>query len=641
MVQFPVGAFYKKGQLLLQYDLGSDPIFLLATWPVVNFNAGEHNFQMAFLELAIEPPANPTDLQRNWQPVTLFKFMRWQALVGTVLERFAPEDSETASLVTIQNSDLVLHRHGNGTLRIDRLEDKPATLRVTRYITEEAFTAEANETLRAELAGTTGIKGPVLFAAGTNEGDNTFIFFNCDTGQSVFIALAPTPSSPIMGLDFSLRMVDAIALRSHIISALRQPLTLANRLLWLAWHSVAAMLPRGISGTSEPGPIGNHEPMDPEVWERRLDQLVGRNQYRGRMDLLIDGEAFFEALIQTIIGAQESIDVRLFIFDRDDYALRIADLLRERSREIRVRVLMDRFGTLAAGHMPGGSPYRSRIEPQESIVSYLRRDSKVEVRMVDNPWLTSDHTKVIVIDHNQAFVGGMNIGHEYRYTWHDLMVAVSGPIVGRLSKDFDKRWAHAGIGGDLAFALAALKPESYRGPSENPDFMNIRPLYTRTGDPQILRAQLAAIRQAKSRIYIQQPYVSDDQLVSEMIIARKRGVDVRFILPTRGDSRFMDSANLITAKALLRNGIRVYAYPRMTHLKAGLYDDWAILGSANFDKLSLRINQETDLATSDPRFVEQLERDLFERDFTLATELTEAEPVRWRDYIANAIAEHL
>ena len=76
----------------------------------------------------------------------------------------------------------------------------------------------------------------------------------------------------------------------------------------------------------------------------------------------------------------------------------------------------------------------------------------------------------------------------------------------------------------------------------------------------------------------------------------------------------MNSANLLAARAFLRNGIRVYGYPGMTHVKAALYDGWAFVGSANFDKLSLRINQETNLATSDPRFVEPLRRDLFESD---------------------------
>ena len=63
-------------------------------------------------------------------------------------------------------------------------------------------------------------------------------------------------------------------------------------------------------------------------------------------------------------------------------------------------------------------------------------------------------------------VDGMNIGHEYRYTWHDMMVSVQGPIVGRLARDFEQRWAHAGPGGDLAYAAAASLPESFEGEPE-------------------------------------------------------------------------------------------------------------------------------------------------------------------------------
>ena len=86
------------------------------------------------------------------------------------------------------------------------------------------------------------------------------------------------------------------------------------------------------------------------------------------------------------------------------------------------------------------------------------------------------------------------------------------------------------------------------------------------------------------------------------------GVDVRIILPTLNDSGFMNSANLLAAKAFLNNRVRVYGYPGMSHVKAAIYDGWACLGSANFCKLSLRINQETNLATSDPGFVDQLRR---------------------------------
>jgi len=100
-------------------------------------------------------------------------------------------------------------------------------------------------------------------------------------------------------------------------------------------------------------------------------------------------------------------------------------------------------------------------------------------------------------------------------------------------------------------------------------------------------------------------------------------VDVRLIVPTRGDSRFMNSANLLAASVLVRKGVRVYVYPGMTHVKAALYDGWACLGSANFDKLSLRINRETNIATSDPLFVDRLRRELFDVDFARSRELVE------------------
>lgn len=87
--------------------------------------------------------------------------------------------------------------------------------------------------------------------------------------------------------------------------------------------------------------------------------------------------------------------------------------------------------------------------------------------------------------------------------------------------------------------------------------------------------------------------------------------------------------------------MRVCGYPGMTHIKSTLYDDGAIVGSADFDKLSLRINQETNLATSDPRFVGRLRREPFEADFARSHEWAEPRPVGWNDYIAEFIADQL
>jgi cardiolipin synthase A/B len=264
----------------------------------------------------------------------------------------------------------------------------------------------------------------------------------------------------------------------------------------------------------------------------------------------------------------------------------------------------------------------------------------VRGRTVANPWLTSDHTKTINIDNARVFLGGMNIGQEYRYEWHDMMVEVEGPVATQLARDFDLAWSQATIGGDLARLARVLEPAPESAPVPS-DAVEMRALYTRTGAPEILLAQLAAIRWARSYIYVEQPYMSDDEIIAALVDARRRGVDVRVVLPTAGDSGFMNAANLIATNVFVRNGVRVYAYPGMTHVKAAIYDGWACLGSANFDKLSLRINRETNIATSDPVFVGELRRGLFERDFARSTEITEPRSVGWSTYLSSFIANQL
>lgn len=642
LAQQPEGAYLRDGQLILQYRSGDERLHLGAAWPEVPADDTPSYHTTVIEPLAADAvlpdPASP---QSDWRPVRLLGHSEWQALVRQLLEDLAAGPDEPGTLVTVQGRDFVLQRDRAGALQIHRMERKPAALQVGRRIDEAGFAAHAHARLQAKLAQDGAPLTPALFDIGADELGGAFVLFDPARNRTVFIAQPPSPLPPEQTLGFSLRLIDALTLRSHVLSALRTPVTMGSRLVWLTAHSGASLLPRGVTATADTPPsLAASPPMDPADWETELDRLVGDTRHRGTLTPLIDGEAFFVALVQAIQDAHESVDIRLYIFDSDDYALRIADLLRQRSREIRVRVLVDRLGTLAAGQVPSKSPYYSTGQPPLSIADYLRRDSAVEVRQLDNPWLTSDHTKVIVIDGRRAFLGGMNIGREYRYEWHDLMVGVDGPVVTRLADDFDRRWAHAGPGGDLAFAAASLRGTP-SAPAGDDSAIDLRLLYTRTGNAQILRAQLAAIRHARSHIYIEQPYVSDDELIAELIAARRRGVDVRVVLPTRNDSGFMNSANLLAARAFIRNGIRVYGYPGMTHVKAALYDGWACLGSANFDKLSLRINQETNLATADPRFVERLRRELFEADFARSTEWTEAPPVRWNDYIAEFVADQL
>ncbi|NIO17260.1 MAG: hypothetical protein GTN70_09755 [Deltaproteobacteria bacterium] len=451
----------------------------------------------------------------------------------------------------------------------------------------------------------------------------------------------PSQKNEGTSLGFSVRFLGAVLLNSHVMTLVKSPISSSFRLLNYAFDTTKGTLTSIVHEYDDPPPPLSHaRPMDLGKWEEKLDGITGGKRYRGSVKFLIDGEDFFSELIQSMEEAADSVYVRINIFDTDDYAVRIADLLRERSKEVEVKVLMCEMSSMLNGRQPPESPVPENFTFPASIKEYLERDSAVTVRPIANPWFTSDHTKTIIIDRKRAFVGGMNIGREYRFDWHDMMVELEGPVVGRLSKDFFRAWAHQGPAGDLGYAWASLfRTESYRGKEHRDDYIDIRPLYTKTGDEEIYRAHIAAIREARRYIYIENPYFTDDTMLNELIKARRRGVDVRVILPSRTDSELMTSSNLLAANSMVRNGIRVFVYPGMTHVKAAIFDGWACLGSANLNLLSMRLNQETNIGFSDPQTVNRLKRDLFEVDFNVSRELTGQRDVGLSHYISEALLD--
>jgi cardiolipin synthase len=232
----------------------------------------------------------------------------------------------------------------------------------------------------------------------------------------------------------------------------------------------------------------------------------------------------------------------------------------------------------------------------------------------------------------------MNIGREYRYSWHDLMVEVQGPAVDILQRDLDIAWARASWFGDLAlFARSLTAPRKRADDVGGP----LRVLVTNDLDSQIYRAQLAAIRRARSYIYIENSYFSDDLTLYELAKARRRGVDVRVILPADGNHAPLNYSNDVAINVMLRNGIRVYRYPGMTHVKAAIIDGWACVGSANFDKLSLQINEELNIATSDAAMVGDLMQRVFVADFAVSEELTEPLPLKWSNHLAEFLSDEI
>jgi len=376
--------------------------------------------------------------------------------------------------------------------------------------------------------------------------------------------------------------------------------------------------------------------MDLEAWETELAGIAGTSTL-GTVQFLVDGDEFFPRLRETVEAAEESIDIRIYIFDNDDFGVEVADVLKERADDVSVHVLLDGIGAMI-GTRVDPDELTEDFQPPLEMGSYLRTDSKVRVRKSGNPFLTGDHTKTVIVDGQTAFLGGMNIGANYRYEWHDLMMEVTGPVVDLLQRDSDVAWAKASWFGDLAMLTRSVTPMKKRAGDTG---VPLTILTTRDHDSQLYRAQLAAIRRSQSYIYIENPYFSDDVVLFELAKARRRGVDVRVILPDAGNHQAQNYSNEIAINTMLRNGIRVYMYPGMTHVKAAVYDGWACFGSANFDKLSLQINEELNLGTSDPGIVDELLTRVFAPDFELAEQLTTPLPTGWTHRLAEFVSDEI
>ncbi len=421
---------------------------------------------------------------------------------------------------------------------------------------------------------------------------------------------------------------DVLLTRSFRIDPVNRPISNILSLSSYVLKSTGGLLRRvAIGSTQFPSleataipQVTYEDGMDLEQWEKDLDKISGTKSSKGTISFLVDGEEYFNRLLDAVDTAAESIDIRTYIFDNDDFAVAVADKLKSKSNDVDIRVLVDGLGNLLA--MQADSiAMPADFKVPLSMEHYIEQDSKIRVRTNSNPWLTGDHTKTTIIDKKLAFVGGMNIGREYRYEWHDIMMEVTGPIVDILQFDTNKAWAKASFLGDVANFFAFLSGEKKNADDEG---YPVRALYTRNFDSQIYRAQIAAIRRAKRYILIENAYFSDDSILYELAKARRRGVDVRVILPDAGNHGALNASNQVAINKMLENGIRVYLFPGMSHVKAAVIDGWACVGSANFDKLSLKINKELNLSTSHEAAVNELLDRVFIPDLARSKEINQA-----------------
>ncbi|MGB2578894.1 phosphatidylserine/phosphatidylglycerophosphate/cardiolipin synthase-like enzyme [Elusimicrobium simillimum] len=635
----PKEVFVYEGALYFTYTYSGVDFALIAKLPKEGKELKKKNATIEAKAVKTLPEMDAAKKEKVYMLGDVF-----EQAVRRQMTEMAPQDHGTGYLLVTDLRDVVLYRDTNGEIKLNEPGQVPLNITILGKKKQKELRQGVNkyftEILKADYPGVTKFVIPIDRVAA----QIPYIYVDA---EREFVSAIELPDfykvqKKISPVGFSVDMLYSFFIKSNFIGVVKAPFTSVHNLLSSGYFFMYATLSPGIKNLSYDVPplYDGDQMMDLEEFSKVLDRKTRKETYKARAKLLIGGEEFFPDFIEEVQKAKESVDVRIYIFKTDPYSLSIADVLKNASNhDIKTRVLIDEINTVLnwtkAPEMPHSKDY---VMP--GIKQYLKEESEVKVRTRPNILASVDHSKVIVIDERLAYTGGMNFGEEYRYTWHDMMISLEGPIVTKLKNDFERAWAFSGPGGDFAQAAVMASEdcnECFKHDYED-DMIDVRPLYTKPSRPDIFTAQLEAIKRAKKRIYIQNAYFSDNRIVKELINARQRGVDVRVILPSKNDIGMMDANNRVKTNIMLANGIRVYYYPTMSHVKAAIYDGWACVGSANFDKYSLFVNGEMSLGVDDPKFVEELNERLFQKDFAVSQEITEPLELTSQDYFLAAIS---
>jgi cardiolipin synthase A/B len=637
----PPRVFVKGDNVRFYFPQPNRWIRFSSDWSPLRVPTKGYRVHSALLHLDNALPPDPDHLH-GWREATVISRSQWRLLVTSFINDLAPARAGHAIYYQAFLADGLVYRDQAGHVRFLPLSEKPENLVVDRHYSMEETLQLLAARIESELARLYPRRD--LFCILTANADRFIQPLLLDRAHKRCVFLSPAALFDRTDIGLSLtgtaQGIGTLLLESHLWAIVKNPISSAARLGDLAVATAVRFLrwPTPRLHTELPPPAKTPG-MDLAKWEAWLDSYTGTRRQPGTLSLIIDGDVFYARLQKALAEARRSIHMNLYIFDRDDVAVDVARQLKARSAELDIKIILDQLGSTAAGMSPPATPMPEDFVAPPSISRFLREGSEVRVRPFLNPWLSTDHQKIFLIDGQRAWIGGMNIGREYRYEWHDAMVQVEGPAVTALENEFRRQWAHEGPLGDLGYAATLLSgPEELPPPGRHTTA--VRWLPTRTAWKPFDTAIMGAMRQARRYLYVENPYLFDKKVLAHLARARRRGVDVRVILPRVNDFKAGGRSNLVAANYLRAHGVRVFFYPGMTHVKAFLADDWACLGSGNLNHLSLRLCQEQNLATSDPDLVGAVKKALFAEDFARSYELQEPILVDWVDFLADTILQN-
>ena len=353
---------------------------------------------------------------------------------------------------------------------------------------------------------------------------------------------------------------------------------------------------------------------EPQPGLEVIETLVGRLTRipflrANHVDLLIDGRATYDSMINAIESANSYVLVQFYIVRDDATGRRLSDALISKAHTgVRVFFLYDEIGCIK---LP--ATYLDAMRDNGIAVSGFKTTKGRSNRFQIN---FRNHRKLLVVDGKTGFIGGHNLGDEY-LKYRDTHLRIEGSAAQHIQLSFLNDWYWATrdiipVSTEIVTAEAADQAVAIvnTGPADA------------AANCSILFSTL--VSNARSRLWITSPYfVPDDAMALALQAAALRGVDVRIILPDRPDQVVVTLASYTYYEPMLNSGVRLFRYrDHFMHQKVILVDDTvAGVGTVNLDNRSLYLNFEATALVADAGFVKQVES-------MLLTDLDNSDPVR-------------
>ncbi len=334
--------------------------------------------------------------------------------------------------------------------------------------------------------------------------------------------------------------------------------------------------------------------------------------------LLLNGEEKFPELIQALQEAKHHIHMEYYIYEQDEIGKTIIELLLKKAKEgVQVRFIYDDFGSPSI---------KKKIEKrmQEAGIE-IYPFHKIHFYLLANRINYRNHRKIVVIDGQTGFVGGINVSDKYinnkkgKLFWRDTHLRIDGPGVYYLQYLFLADWNFC--------CGAGLKPEEiYFGQNTTTKGDTLVQVVGSGPDsmqPLVLFSILQAIYLAKEEILITTPYlIPGDNIIDALRIAASSGLSVKLLVPGKSDSRLVNAASKANYQDLLKAGVEIYFYQKgFVHAKTLVTDGkLSMIGTANMDYRSFELNFEVNAIIYDKPFAKQM-RTVFFDDLKQATKL--------------------